>query len=155
MPEAALQLVVYATSGALLVVPLVRFLGRNWFEEQKAFRVNTIAALEKLTSRIAELETHTDRQTAAALRTCEALVQALRDEGAAAREVLRQHVDREDLIIRERNHQLAGKMGALRNRVAVIREGQNRLVTGVEALTKTVHELEVTVAEKLTAKENL
>jgi hypothetical protein len=84
-------------------------------------------------------------------------IENYRRESVDARDVLRRHVDHEDGVIRERNHDLAGKLGVLTNEQANLK---NDILVAIEAnkevmewantkfdeLTKQFHALDKTIS---------
>ena len=110
--DPTIQLVGYVASGAMIgsaiSVPILKYLGRDWLEKRESFERETARQLERLQGLLVGSE-----------KAAVEAVRAVREESVEARRVLREHVDHEDRIIRDRNHELAGNLGVLSNKVEI------------------------------------
>lgn len=114
---------------------ITRFLVNKWIKDREDFERTVVVDLKVLTKAIIEGKEYTDHEITTA-----------RGEGAIAHGVLRDHVDREDHILRERTHAIDTLTQIVVNNIGLMREELKGVVTGQAVLVEAMHELDKTIS---------
>lgn len=114
---------------------ITRFLVNKWLKDREDFERTVMVDMKALSKSITEAREYTDHEVA-----------VVRTEGATARGVLRDHVDREDHILRERTHAVDTLTQIVVNNITLMREELKGVVAGQAGLVEAMHELDKTIS---------
>ncbi len=110
---------------------LVRYLVNKWIRDLDKFQNDTISNQAKAMQAIHDLR-----------RESEGARDQLRVNGETAHRELRQHVDYQDSLIRERSHSMAGDMGILTNKVQVAQRDIEEAMHANREILELIHKLD-------------
>jgi oligoendopeptidase F len=131
--RSAAELATTVAIGTVLGGTILRYFFLKWLKDREEF----------------------ERETGKAIDTLRATMSAHRDENIAARQALKDHVDHEDRVLRDRYHDLSGIVQTVVAKIEVTDRRLGEVATDLKNLTKELHGLTVsltTLTERLPHK---
>lgn len=130
----AAELAVTVATGTVLGGTILRYFFLKWLKDREAFEASTTASLDLL----AAADTASERVLLATMA-------ANRDEASTARQTLKDHVDREDRIIRDRYHELSTVVSTVVAKLEITDHRMNEATSELKTLTAELHELTISL----------
>lgn len=134
IPPDALETLGTAAVGTVLGGTIVRFLVNKWLTDRAEFERRTDSRFALME---ADIESRTDKAVTK--------INDFREEGRASRDVLRNHIDHEIVILRERFHTLSGDIQTWMTMSKLNAEQIGVLSGKIDQATTEMHSLNMTV----------